>query len=325
MKLLYKIKQHQPKSQAEQVKSGFTLVELMITMAFISVLLITIAIITSNIVTIYQKGTTLKAVNSVGRGLIDEFTNSINASPSVDTTSLCTSLADADDTSTQRCKDAHAFDYIYHAQYSEPDADGRRYQYNGIFCTGYYSYLWNTYYGIDEEHTIAAKYLTGPSAAPVTTDGEGEDAARLLRFEDRNYRLCSAVMGSDYVSHYNDFNGTTNPIDITTLAHSTIDQPLYNYTPNPQDDMLSEFDLDLMLYELTIFPISQDSITLRTYMSGTFILATTRGTIDIMRSGDYCDLGNYGEVTSTGLMNLGAEFNYCAINKFNFAARTAGV
>ena len=70
------------------VKSGFTMVELSLTMAFVAVLLITIAVITSNIMTIYQKGLTIKAVNSVGRGLTDEFITGITSAPAVDTTSF---------------------------------------------------------------------------------------------------------------------------------------------------------------------------------------------------------------------------------------------
>ena len=88
------------------------MVELSITLAFIGVLLITIAIITTNIVSIYQKGTTIKAVNSVGRGLIDELTSAINSAPSVDTTSLCNSLAP---NNIDACVKDHAFSYIFHA------------------------------------------------------------------------------------------------------------------------------------------------------------------------------------------------------------------
>ena len=93
-----------------------------------------------------------------------------------------------------------------------------------------------------------------------------------------------------------------------------------NRIARPTDSYLNAFDLDLLLYELTIQPLSQDSITLRTYMTGNFILATARGGIDITASGDYCQNSE-----TSSLDNLGAEFNYCAINKFNFAARTAGV
>ena len=288
-------------------KTGFTMVELSITLAFLAILLISIAIITTNIIAIYQKGMTIKAVNSVGRGLIEELTTGINTAPSVDTPSLCNSLAGDDAAS---CKDDSAFKYIYQATYN---AEGQ--QYNGIFCTGYYSYIWNTYYGVNSDHTINLRY-----ASSETPDSEVRtiEAPRLLRVEDRTYRVCSAAMEP---GHYRSILTPSTTLDITTLAGNT---NVANPIPEPQAGMLSEFDLDLMLYEFTVFPISQDAVTLRTYMSGTFILATLRGDVDITRSGDYCSLGTAAEdAGSTG--NLGAEYNYCAINKFNFAARTAGV
>ena len=58
---------HQPKL-THRTQSGFTMVELSITLAFLALLLISIAVITTNIIAIYQKGMTLKAVNSVGLG-----------------------------------------------------------------------------------------------------------------------------------------------------------------------------------------------------------------------------------------------------------------
>lgn len=236
-----------------KTKSGFTMVELSLTLAFIGVLLITIAIITSNIVSIYQKGMTIKAVNSVGRGLIDEFTSAINTAPSVDATSLCNSLAP---NNVDACINDHAFGYIFHASQNEDTGE----QYNGIFCTGYYSYIWNTYYSetSEQSHALKLRYLN--FAGDVVTT----EAPRLMRVEDRNYRVCSAVMNNDYTSNFS----SNMTIDITTLAHSTADIPLRNPTPTPTEGMLNAFDLDLTLYEFTIFPISQDSVTLRTYMPG---------------------------------------------------------
>lgn len=305
--------------ESTSTRAGFTLVELSIAMAAIAALLITVAIVTSNLVTIYQKGMTVKAVNSVGRNLVDEFISAINTAPSVDTTSLCTSLANFDSASIEQCKRDHAFDYIYHAS---QNAEGE--QYNGVFCTGRYSYIWNTYYSESTEgHNLKLRYLDENTGEITLTD-----APRLMKLEDRTYRVCSAVMDSSgkYESNF-DSNMT---IDITTLAHSssTAANPIWNPIPTPEQGMLDEFDLDLTLYELTIFPISQDAVTLRTYMSGTFILATLRGNVDIMRSGDYCSTGGTtedGEQDTGNIHNLGSEFNYCAINKFNFAARTAGV
>ena len=276
---------------AARSRSGFTMVELSITLAFLAVLLISIAIITTNIISIYQKGMTIQAVNSVGRGLIEELTTGINTAPSVDTTSLCNSLANASAEDIEACLEDSAFKYVYQATYN---AEGQ--QYNGIFCTGYYSYIWNT------AQTI--------------------EAPRLLRVEDRTYRVCSTAMES---RRYRSTLTSNATLDITTLAVNT---SLANRIPEPQSGMLSEFDLDLMLYEFTVFPISQDAVTLRTYMAGTFILATLRGDVDITRSGDYCTVGNVSGGSSSdnsSSYDLGSEFNYCAINKFNFAARTAGV
>lgn len=315
-----KIQETKPMTQ--QVKKGFTMVELSLTLAFIAMLLITIAIITTNIVTIYQKGLTVKAVNSVGRGLIDEFTSAINTAPSVDTVSLCKNMLANDDTNAvERCTKNKAFDYIFHAS---QDKEGR--QLNGIFCTGRYSYVWNTYYGLEAGQVNTLRYR---EAGMDTNDSKLIDDIHLIRVEDPNYRVCSTVMTNSYQSTY----GESNELNITR-QRSVVDGNgvLYN-VPKPSTHMLDQFDeLALELYELTIFPITQDAMTLRTYMSGTFILATSRGNIDIQRSGDYCqpdqtydEMGNLIEGDSSSINNLGSEFNYCAINKFNFAARTAGV
>jgi hypothetical protein len=52
----------------------------------------------------------------VGRGLIDELTSAINSAPSVDTTSLCNSLAP---NNIDACVKDHAFSYIFHASQNE--------------------------------------------------------------------------------------------------------------------------------------------------------------------------------------------------------------
>lgn len=292
-------------------KSGFTIIELMLTMSFVAVLLITIAIVTTNIVSIYQKGMTLKAVNSVGRGLIDELTSAINLAPSVDTTSLCNSLAP---NNVEGCINDQAFKYVYQ---SVQNSDGE--QLGGIFCTGNYSYLWNTFYSETSGQSSGRLKLV---YRDLSNNKQEISDFRLIRIEDKTHRACSSVVNSNYESTLSQ----TDIIDVQTLAHSSESAPLWNRISEPKSDFLNEFDLDLTLYELTIFHLSQDSVTLRSYLSGTFILATLRGNVDIMRSGDYCSVNttNAGGEDS-GSHDLGSEFNYCAINKFNFAARTAGI
>lgn len=315
---------------AHSEKSGFTMIEFSIATAFIAVLLISIAIITSNLVTTYQKGISLKAINSVGRGLIDEFTRTINATSAVDTTSLCDSHFDNVEARNQ-CKADNANKFVFQQYPGTRVAPGHEngghtddVQFGGIFCTGKYSYIWNTYYSYEAKDSgkmLKLDYLSSKNGGT----NETKDGFRLIRINDPTYRACSSRISTN--AYKTVWEGAT----VTDQSEDTIDiTKLSNGVPNeiepPQEGFLSSFDLDLWLYELAMFPISQNNITYRTFMSGTFILATERGNINITRSAEYCDINNYkDDETASDILNIGSEFNYCAINKFNFAARTAGM
>lgn len=309
-------KNRSPKTLAEARKSGFTMVEVMLAIACISILMIAVVILINNLISIYRKGTTVKAVNSVGRSLVENFTSAITVAPPVDTIDLCENYAT---NNLAECRASRAYKFIFQANY---DADGH--QQNGVFCTGNYSYIWNTYYGLKagDSNMLSLVYLS--------TDNEEKnipgDQLRLVRIQDPSYRVCTSIVDKNY-------NSTLAPntvIDITEVATgggsgTLIDNPI----PNPETGILNTFETDLAFGEFTVFPISQDAVTLRTFISGTFILTTVRGDVDTMASGDYCQAGInkfHGDVGDSGsTFDLGAEFNYCAINKFNFAARTAGL
>ncbi len=315
-------------------RSGFTMIEFSLVIAFIAALLIAVAVITASIMQLYQKGLTLKAVNSVGRGLVEEFTGSINEAPAVDTTSLCNSYM-SNDTAKEDCKNDHAYKFVYQqflGQRATPGELGANegadntatVQLGGVFCTGKYSYIWNTYYGQDSGQTLSLLYndAHGTHQDLGTNDN---NQFRLARFPDETYRLCSKLINpGDYNDNYADLSRypDNRRINIQQLANGTTNR----LSEEPQQGFLNSFDLDLQLYEFVIFPISQDWVTQRTFMSGTFILATERGNINIERSGNYCDIHDLDDgEDASNIADLGAEFNYCAINRFNFAARTAGL
>ena len=93
---------------------GFTLIELMLAMAFVSALLIAVAMTVIQIGNIYNRGITLKEVNQAGRSLASELQRSINQS----------------------------------APFSiETGTIGSRYikqsDWGGRLCLGQYSYIWN--------------------------------------------------------------------------------------------------------------------------------------------------------------------------------------
>lgn len=87
---------------------GFTIIELMLAMTFVSVLLLAIALTIVQIGTIYNKGITLKEVNQSGRAISDDIRRSIGSSSTFTVSrSVVTTAA------------------------------------GGRICTGQYSYVWN--------------------------------------------------------------------------------------------------------------------------------------------------------------------------------------
>lgn len=92
-------------------KQGFTLIELMLAMTFISILLIAIAVTIIQISNIYNHGITLKEVSQVGRTLSADLQRSI--------------------------RDSSQFDIKSTSSYVQQGDWG------GRLCLGNYSYIWN--------------------------------------------------------------------------------------------------------------------------------------------------------------------------------------
>jgi prepilin-type N-terminal cleavage/methylation domain-containing protein len=98
---------------------GFTLIELMLAMTFISILLVAIAMTTIQIGNIYNKGITLREVNQAGRSVSEELQRSIASSAPFDATPK-------KDDSPQTAA----------SKYVVRDGGGR-------LCLGDYTYAWN--------------------------------------------------------------------------------------------------------------------------------------------------------------------------------------
>jgi prepilin-type N-terminal cleavage/methylation domain-containing protein len=138
---------------------GFTLIELMLAMTFISVLLVAIAMTTIQISNIYNKGITLREVNQAGRSVSSELQQSIASSVPFDVTPK-TDNSPATQTS----------------HYVVRDGGGR-------LCLGNYSYAWN--YG---------KALAGGAGAPaVYNKYDNNTPVRFAKIEDAGGSLCADV------------------------------------------------------------------------------------------------------------------------------------
>lgn len=137
---------------------GFTLIELMLAMTFISVLLIAIAMTTIQISNIYTKGITLREVDQAGRSLSNELQRSIGASSPIDV--------------TPKKDDAEA---TKDSKYVVRNEDG------GRLCLGNYSYLWNFGKAIDGD---------GATIYNVYSDAPNE-TIRFIKVADPAGQLCA--------------------------------------------------------------------------------------------------------------------------------------
>ena len=288
----------------KKIKKGFTLIELALAITFITVLLLTIGWLTIHITTVYEKGLTIKAVSSTAKEIIDDVSRAISTSPARTTDSLCAEVYNP--TSQQKayddCKKDNARKLSYQQRYATVKIKGEEKQVpiNGVFCTGRYSYIWNTAYVLNK-----IDYET--VAQPATFNGNNN--FRLLKVSDFNRYLCTQHM-VDTAYLYDSsstYKHTSNQV-LTTTGNTEIGVSTI--------DLLRSSENDLALYDLTLYAPTVHEITSSGYYSGSFILATLRGGIDINSTGNFC--------SDPPEESLSTDFTYCAVNKFNFAMRSSG-
>ena len=102
-------------------KRAFTLVELMLAVAFLGTLLLSIAMLTMQLINIYTKGATMRAVNSTGSAIMRDIRTTITSSES-----------------RPANLDVSRDEYFYRD--NKDNASESKY---GAFCTGSYTYIWN--------------------------------------------------------------------------------------------------------------------------------------------------------------------------------------
>lgn len=157
-------------------QAGFTIIELLISMTFVTILLLAIAITVIQIANIYNKGLTMRAVDQVGRSLNTDIRQTLSESQpfSVDT----------------------AFRLQRYPESDQNSPDG------GRLCTGSYSYVWNfgkasskpiNKYstGDDEIRFVKVRDNGGQYCANQTKPVVQADATELLAAGDRDLAIQS--------------------------------------------------------------------------------------------------------------------------------------
>ncbi len=314
--------------------SGFTLVELSLAIAFMSALLLTIAVLINSLPRIYQKGVSIEAINYSGQELIDEFTSSFTAATDTNVAAKCDTLTDSTD--RNNCKDdpnGAGMKFLIQTfttnkiAIKRSDINTRDKDYSvpigGILCSGYYTYLWNSGYVLDESGEY---YVMKTGDQPVSMSDKKlhvryqvgsrpeQSNFRLVRVLDPERNICAGRITSLHYAHANDYDNDNNTQTIkigeAVVADALKDDGILDILQS------STTDANLALYDLNIFQPARSSTNGHALYSSSFILATISGAVDIKSTGNYCAPPS-GE-------DQAYEFTYCAINKFNFAIRATG-
>lgn len=275
-------------------KKGFTIIEITLAMTFLAILMVSIATLIMRVTNIYQKGLAMRAINATGTEIIEDITRTVGAaSYLVDIHSQDAELGGngvMEYDNNYKLVEKYYYDYTV---YNE-NHDGKNFnvQYFGVLCTGDYSYIWNTARALDPDFTTKNF---------ITVNGE---KVKMVRVYDREQTQCNK-----------DKNGSVANLAKRNYLPVTINVPVDNVV-----ELINNDEMDLALYEFNITPATQSAITRQSFISANFILATRQGGININANGDFCR----GEDNEFKDEYEGTMFNYCAVNKFSFSARTGG-
>ena len=283
-----------------KTRKGFTIAELSMSMAFIAFLLIAIATLIIYAISLYQKGLSLRAVNNTGLELIDELTRSISGS--TNSKPDCNVLTGSNRSS---CNSDNGYKLTYYqgstsvylAKATTPTTISAPSW--GMFCTGTYSYVWNSGYLSTSDGT----YKTSSSAANNSLHAyrasvNSNSNFRFLRMNDSSRAVCQgAISNGSYAAP-----GKT----------ITVPDEVYN---SRRELLSSASENKLALYDLRVYKPTYHTLTGHAFYSGSFVIGTVAGSVNIQTTSDVCKEAPDG---------LSTDFAYCAINKFNFSVRASG-
>ena len=290
-------------------RQGFTLVELSLSIAFIAILSLTMIFLINDTVGSYRRGITLNQINTTGMDLVDDIRMAVQSSPSRVIGSECATVYNgATSALRQACvSDNDGQKFIVTTgrgtvTRKTGDIVGSNMPLYGAFCTGEYSYIWNSGYVLNSnEYTITGENSAGVS---FSYNGNRFNGFKLLKVQDSARAVCIAAAGGYRTVNksYADFSG--GEIDVTGHVNMNED-PVELLTGN-----------NLALYDLSVAKPAGGGTTNDLFYAVSFVLGTLQGGINVLSKGNFC-------ATPEGYSTT-ENFDYCAINKFNFAAQAIG-
>lgn len=320
---------------------GFTLIELSISLVFISILSIAVVLVIMGAISSYRRGITLNRVDSVGTSLMEDISRSIQSSAAGGLTTKC-KYAYNNASVIDECEADGGKNFASVVRYATVEVGGKKISSSvpvfGAFCTGSYSYIWNSGYFFDKnEYKVKSNDGVEIASASLiyklNDGGESEKKDfKLLKIEDGTRAVCESAIkdvgsniGGEKEENYTVGNDELGFVfDMSSIAN-THEEPTEflggslksSSSENESGNMSNNNDTNLAIYDLASTITEQVGVYTNIYYYNSLILGTVRGGIDISVSGNNCATP---EGANQSLENL----DYCAINRFNFAALAKG-
>lgn len=314
---------------------GFTLIELSLSLIFIAILSVSIVLLIQNTTVSYRRGLILNEVNTVGMDLVDDMRMSVQNASTYSVVEMCKTFYPEpnkkDDSKAPRnmCINDNANSFVQvtkKATVKVKDGDDPEETYKdmpvyGAFCTGTYTYIWNSGYFESSDYSKRQVIAEGKELGPVALaiKGKTENLAenfRLLKIYDAERTVCvNAMEAQDTSAAKNKYIDEYSQNRIGKQFE--IDQSMVNADLDHEGgvELMSIGELnDLVLYDLYVAKPALSATRENLFYSVAFILGTRRGGINITRAGDSCKPPS----------DEYSELEYCAINKFNFAVEAGG-
>lgn len=298
-------------------KSGFTIIELSLSIAFIAILSIAVTLIIVNSIASYRRGITLNQLNTTGMDLVDDMRTSVQDSSISSIIDICSKIYPEGTPAREKCENDRAHNFITVVRNADVSVGGKsigNVPVFGALCTGNYSYIWNSGYFFSSDYSVSEatiatlKYkFAGSNVAE-----EEKEPFKLLKVKDESRSVCiSAVLGDSSTPKYETddlINGGKSEFDISGEQYDALET-------SPVD--LLNKNGNMAIYNLSSTTPASGAVAKKLFYNVSFILGTIQGGINIGAQGGYC-------ATPEGYNSAVENFDYCAINKFNFAAQTTG-
>lgn len=317
-------------SKKRLFRSGFTLVELSLSMAFIGVLSIIIVFVINGAVSSYRRGITLNLVNTVGTEVTEEIKTTVHKAPMIMSfKSLCSGVYGNNGSDCENNKGAGLIAVSQKGDiYKNEDIVFEDVPVYGAVCLGNYSYIWNSGYFFNSDYEVKTQDGNGtlgglsfgvkednrPGSPPTEIWGTNEGFGRLLRIKDEKRAVCRNLINppggfpASFSYFSNEGSGGAGSRDIN-------DSIVFESENNGNGFDIGEDVAEILTNESKVAVYGFDVETPAIGDGTLYNLSITLGTID---SG--ININDENCKVSGGANDL----DFCAINKFNITALASG-